>query len=201
MTRIRHLFSSDEVMNESDAISMAEKRDPRIQKTTIFEESSSFLHCKIILNARVEAAIVSENPVRTFHCIYQESVWIPIYLGKYYAVFTDGGHNFPGYLVQTVNFYNWKIVEKFSWASERDSQGEKPADDNPKQSMEPGLSKNFYELMSNEESGQHLESSKKADEMDYLDELFGTDLHKEMRDLELVEKINFSNSIKNDFTD
>lgn len=114
MTRFRHLFSSEEVMSETDALSMAGKRDPRIQKTTIFEDTSTFLLCKILSNSNVESVILSEKPLRTFHCIFQNSVWIPIYVGKFHAVFTDEGTNFPGFLVKKVNFYNWQEETKQS---------------------------------------------------------------------------------------
>ncbi len=93
-------------------MSIAEKRDPRIQKTTIFEDSSTFLLCKILSNSKVESVVLSEKPLRTFHCIFQNSVWIPIYVGEFHAVFTDDGNNFPGYLVKKVNFYKWQEEDK-----------------------------------------------------------------------------------------
>jgi len=84
---------------------MATKRDPRIQKTTIFEEKSPFLFCKILSKSGIEFVMLSESPVRTFHCLFQHSVWIPFYLGEFHAVFTDKGLNFPGYLVKEVIFH------------------------------------------------------------------------------------------------
>ncbi len=114
MTRYRHLFSSESPMNELDAVSMAKKRDPRVQKTTIFEDRSPFMFCKVVSKRGIEGIILSEKPLRTFHCIFQHSVWIPFYVGKYHAVFTDGGQNFPGYLVKNINFVNLNLGKMVS---------------------------------------------------------------------------------------
>lgn len=114
MTRFRHLFSSESTMNEMDALSMAKKRDPRIQKTTIFEDKSPFMFCKVLSKRGVEGIVLSENPLNTYHCIFQHSVWIPLYVGKYHAVFTDGGQNFPGYLVKNVSFCDPNLGQKLS---------------------------------------------------------------------------------------
>lgn len=108
MTRFRHIYSGATMMSEKEAVAMALKRDPRIQKTTIFEDTSDFLSCKIKSKHGFEGILLSKVPLRTFHCIYQNSVWIPFYLGRYYAIFIDGGQNFPGYLTKNVSFEDQK---------------------------------------------------------------------------------------------
>jgi len=111
MTRFRHLYSGEKIMSEKEAVLIASKRDPRIKKTTIFEETSEFLSCKIKTKHGFDRILLSKVPLRTFHCIYSNSVWIPFYVGRYYAVFVDGGRNFPGYLTKNVTFC--KNLEEF----------------------------------------------------------------------------------------
>ena len=72
----------------------------------LFQNTDQFWLCAVNTKYGRQELVISRHPIRTFHCVYEHSVWIPFYLGKFHAVFTDNGQNFPGYILKKVNFYN-----------------------------------------------------------------------------------------------